>query len=228
MDFKHHGRFPWLRQIWYSVRHRGLLNTCAMGMMEWKKERQLGINTFGIATPEPHAIGTTQCEGGHFYQPSSSVLFEKAMHLLPFNFTDKVFLDVGSGKGRALILAAEAGFRKVIGVEHAAELNAQAHVNIEKVRHRFPHTEFVLIEDDALTSPIAPDTDVIYLFNPFDKRSLEMYLRHVKKHFAYDRQLHLIYVHPVHQCVFEREIGPPVAVLHNRKGMPEAALFRLH
>ena len=87
-----------------------------MGYSEWRKEQQLGIDTFGTASSSHLSIVCDGSEGGHLYQPSSSVLFVKTIAALPVKPEDSVFLDVGSGKGRVLVLAAEAGFRKAIGI----------------------------------------------------------------------------------------------------------------
>ncbi len=122
MDFKRKAKLPWLSQFLYSLRHRGFTNTCSMGIREWWKERELGIQTFGAHAPDDLSIEADSRLGGHLYQPSSSVIFNRAMDQLPIDFADSVFLDLGSGKGRAMILAAEAGFKKVIGVEYADEL----------------------------------------------------------------------------------------------------------
>lgn len=225
MDFKQKGRFPWLSHLLYSIKHRGFTNTCSMGLKEWQKERELGIRTFGAHAPDELSIEADSKLGGHLYQPSSSVIFEKAMNALPFNFEDKVFLDIGSGKGRALVLAAEAGFKKVIGVEYAAELNDIAHTNIEKVRDRFPKTEFVLQEGDALTYTIPEEVDVIYLFNPFDEEAVIGLLNQLKPAFASTKKVYLIYVHPVHCSVLESEFGEPMEVIKNWKGMPDVAVF---
>jgi SAM-dependent methyltransferase len=196
-----------------------------MGFKEWKKERELGIDTFGALCPTELSIEATSKLGGHLYQPSSSVIFEKAMNALPFNFSDKVFLDIGSGKGRALILAAEAGFRKVIGVEYASELNDIAYTNIETVRHRFPNTEFVLTEGDALAYDIPEEVDVIYLFNPFDEEATRGLLRSVKPVFEREKRIDLVYVHPIHCQVLQQELGEPKAVISNVKGIPEVKIF---
>ena len=225
MDFKQKGRFPWLSHFMYSLRHRGLMNTCSMGYKEWQKERELGIRTFGARAPDELSIEADSKLGGHLYQPTSSVIFEKAMNALPFNFSDKVFLDIGSGKGRALVLAAEAGFRKVIGVEYAAELNDIAHTNIEKVRSRFPNTEFSLQEGDALTYDIPQEVDVIYLFNPFDEEAVRGLLKQLKSAFSAPKEIYLIYVHPVHCSVLESEFGNPVEIIKNWKGIPDVAVF---
>lgn len=225
MDFKHKSRFPWLSHIIYSLKHRGLMNTCSMGYKEWQKERELGIRTFGAHAPAELSIEADSKLGGHLYQPSSSVIFEKAMNTLAFNFTDKVFLDIGSGKGRALILAAEAGFKKVIGVEYAAELNDMAHTNIEKVRNRFPNTEFVLNEGDALAYDIPDEVGVIYLFNPFDEEATRGLLQKVKPSFNRTRPMHLVYVNPIHCHVLQQELGEPSAIIKNAKDIPEVKIF---
>lgn len=225
MDFKQKGRFSWLSHVLYSIKHRGFANTCSMGLKEWQKERELGIRTFGAHAPDELSIEADSKLGGHLYQPSSSVIFERAMNTLPFNFSNKVFLDLGSGKGRALVLAAEAGFKKVIGVEFAAELNDVAHTNIERVRDKFPETDFVLEEGDALTYPIREEIDVIYLFNPFDEEALKGLMEMVKPAFGRKKAIYLIYVHPVHCSVLEEELGNPIEVVKNWKGIPDVAVF---
>ena len=196
-----------------------------MGLKEWQKERELGIDTFGDKAPNELSIKCGSKEGGHLYQPSSSVIFGKAMNALPFNFTDKVFLDIGSGKGRALILAAEAGFKKVIGVEYANELNDIAYTNIEKVKDRFQNTEFVLHEGDALEFDISEEVDVIYLFNPFDEEAVTRLLKKVKPAFERSKPIYLVYVHPIHCAALQEQLGEPMAIISNRKEIPEVKIF---
>ena len=225
MDFKHKGKLPWLSHFIYSLKHRGLMNTCSMGFKEWQKERELGINTFGDKAANELSIECGSKEGGHLYQPSSSVIFEKAMNALPFNFTDKVFVDIGSGKGRALILAAEAGFKKVIGIEYANELNDIAYTNIEKVKDRFQNTEFVLHEGDALEFDITDEVDVIYLFNPFDEEAVTGLMKKVKPAFERLKPVYLVYVHPIHCAALQEQLGGPLAVISNRKEIPEVKIF---
>lgn len=225
MDFKRKGKLPWLTMLMYSIKHRGLSSTCAMGWKEWRKERQLGIRTFGAYASDELSIEADSKMGGHLYQPSSSVIFEKAMNTLPFNFGNKVFLDIGSGKGRAMILAAEAGFKKVIGVEYATELNDIAHVNIETVKNRFPNTLFELHEGDALQFDISEEVDIIYLFNPFDEATIEKLKDRLQAVFNRDKKVYLVYVHPVHGSVFKDAFGKPFSIVSNWKGVVDVAVF---
>lgn len=225
MDYKRKGRFPMWSQFKYSLKHRGAWNTLAMGLTELRKDWELGIDTLGNRTADELTIECGSKDVGHFYQPSSSILFEKAMNQLPFNFNDKVFLDLGSGKGRALVLAAEAGFKKVIGVEYATELNDIAYTNIEKVRSRYPSTEFILTEGDALNYEIGQDVDVIYLFNPFDEEAIDILARRLKPILERKHEVHLVYVHPVHCSIFEKVLGHAKNQIRNSKGMVEVAVF---
>lgn len=195
MDFKTKGRLSWLAYLLYSIRNRGLMRTCSLGYREWLKERELGINTLGTSMPQDRTLSCDDGGGGHLYQPSSSVLFQKAIKALPVSPGGRVLLDVGSGKGRALILAAQAGFSKVIGIEYATELNDMAHVNIEKVRSRFPDTVFELHDGDATDFGLPADVDVIYLFNPFDEQTLLKWSATIAQQLQ--RPIHVIYMHPV-------------------------------
>ena len=100
-----------------------------------------------------------------------------------------------------------------------------AHVNIEKVRDRFPNTEFVLEEGDALAFDIALEVDVIYLFNPFDEEALTGLMKKVKPTFERAKPIYLVYVHPVHCSVIEGQLGNPMEVVKNWKGIPDVAVF---
>ena len=225
MDFKHKAKFPWLSHFIYSLKHRGFGSTCSMGFREWQKERELGIHTFGDLETSELSIDSASKADGHLYQPSSSIIFEKAMNKLPFNFSEKVFLDIGSGKGRALILAAEAGFKKVIGIEYANELNDIAYTNIETVKGRFPKTEFLIEECDALTYTIPEEVDVIYLFNPFDEHATLELTKQLKPVFSRSKPIYLVYVNPVHCGIFETALGKSHSVVKNNKGIVDVKVF---
>src|SRR5690242_13468196 len=62
--------------------------------------------------------------------------FMAALLSVDVRHEDFVFIDFGSGKGRALLMASEFPFRKVIGIEFSPELHAVAQNNIRQYRHR--------------------------------------------------------------------------------------------
>jgi hypothetical protein len=77
--------------------------------------------------PSPNALH------GNRYQASPTVEVTELLARLPThdNFT---FIDIGSGKGRVLLLAAEFPFRKIVGVEFSPELHATAQRNLTRLR----------------------------------------------------------------------------------------------
>ena len=79
------------------------------------------------------------------------------------------FVDVGSGKGRALLLAAELPFRKVIGVELNEELARIARQNVSHW-NRVTHSQAKIrvMQQDAAEFRWPRTPLLVYLNNPFD------------------------------------------------------------
>jgi SAM-dependent methyltransferase len=93
--------------------------------------------------------------------PSALVQAISDLPLQPERFT---FVDLGCGKGRALLIAAEFRFRSVVGVEFAPAL---CHIARENVR-TIPESERITIINQDAGTLTYPDTPLlIFLYNPF-------------------------------------------------------------
>lgn len=78
------------------------------------------------------------------------------------------FVDVGAGKGRALLLAAELPFRKVIGVEVSEELADIAQRNVARwSRAAKPKAKIRVVHEDAAKFRWPRTPLLVYLYNPF-------------------------------------------------------------
>jgi SAM-dependent methyltransferase len=88
--------------------------------------------------------------------------FDDAIAHLPIDPSQYTFIDLGSGKGRALILAFKNGFRRVVGVEFSAELCAVARRNLAATG---VNAEVVYQSASDYLFPDEPT--VIFLYNPF-------------------------------------------------------------
>jgi SAM-dependent methyltransferase len=78
------------------------------------------------------------------------------------------FVDIGCGKGRAMIVASEFTFKEIIGVEISPILVARAVENIEIVRADFPKRPFMrVVHSDAVTFVCPQRPLVIFLAHPF-------------------------------------------------------------
>ncbi len=75
---------------------------------------------------------------GHFhspYQPTDPALFKEIMGSLEIDFREFTFIDIGSGKGRVLLMASDYPFRRIVGVELLPDLHRAAQENINAYKN---------------------------------------------------------------------------------------------
>lgn len=113
------------------------------------------------------------------------------------------FIDLGSGKGRTLLMAASYPFRRIIGMELLGELNAVAARNI--AGYRGDAQQCFAIEShtgDARYFPFPAEPTVLYLFNPFPRHIWREVLSHLDASLhAAPRKVYVIYHNPVHEDI---------------------------
>jgi SAM-dependent methyltransferase len=119
-----------------------------------------------------------------------------------------VFLDVGAGKGRAMLLASQFPFLRVEGVELNADLAAIANANIS-LWHRDLQANalspFTLHHADATTHPLPNEPTLAFLFHPFELPILRRFLRHVESSISNNpRPFDLLYVNAEHDSYLDR------------------------
>lgn len=85
------------------------------------------------------------------------------LHIEPREFT---FVDYGSGKGRALFVAAEQPFRQVIGVEISAALHAVATRNLEHYTGSADVSRIRLWCGNALDFELPEGNLVLHMYHP--------------------------------------------------------------
>jgi hypothetical protein len=69
---------------------------------------------------------------GRQYQPTDPSLFREIVSGLRIEYSEFTFIDLGSGKGRALLLASEFPFRRIVGIELLPELHTIAKQNVRQ------------------------------------------------------------------------------------------------
>jgi len=116
----------------------------------------------------------------------------------------KTLVDLGCGKGRVLLVASEAGFKEVRGVEFSPELCEIAAGNCAKFfEKKKPGMRFRIVESDVVDYAVQADEDVFFMFNPFDAHVLNIVMRRIVTSLAERRrQIWIIYRNPVHEDVF--------------------------
>lgn len=112
------------------------------------------------------------------YEPTPPTVVEEVLDALPVPPGGLTFVDLGSGKGRAVLLASRRPFRAAVGIEHRPALHAVA----ERNRERFaPHARCPvhLFVGDAAEHPLPDGPLLVWLFNPFGPAVLGAALAHL-------------------------------------------------
>lgn len=119
------------------------------------------------------------------------------------------FIDVGAGMGRAMLLAAEFPFRRVIGVELNPLLAKMAQHNLQiweaagKAR-----TSMQVICGDAVDAPFPKGPCLVFLFNPFGASVMRRLMKRLAVAFANRAgRLDLLYVNHEQEHVIEQQVG---------------------
>jgi SAM-dependent methyltransferase len=128
------------------------------------------------------------------YQPTEPGLFNEMLGSLHLDFSQFTFIDVGSGKGRTLLMAAALGFRRVIGVELLPELHNVALANIAASGK----SNIESVCTDGRDYQFPTDPLVVYLFNPLPAEALEKMVENLRRSLEqHPRQAKVIYHSPL-------------------------------
>ena len=98
--------------------------------------------------------------------------FRAVVGSLGISYEEFTFIDVGCGKGRALLLASEFPFRRLVGLELSEEVATVARENMESYRGRGRPGSAEILVADAMRYTFPPEPSVVYLFNPIQGQGL--------------------------------------------------------
>jgi SAM-dependent methyltransferase len=133
------------------------------------------------------------------YQPTEPALFREMLGGMDLDFREFTFIDIGSGKGRALLMAADFPFQRVLGVELLAELHGIAQENIK--RYASPSRQCFSLQSvcaDAREFRFPPGALLLYLFHPLPESGLRQLLENLEKSARENpRPIYLLYHNPL-------------------------------
>lgn len=117
------------RWTWHRARGSAPGGGSYFEFLEADFDRRYGVETAAIVTVDRMQVEAGQREQMADYVPTPFGLLAEVVRATRVDPTEFCFVDLGSGKGRLLVLAAEAGFDEVVGVE-LSELHEVAERNI--------------------------------------------------------------------------------------------------
>ena len=162
--------------VWGTLKHGGAKVLRELrGLFHSGKRRpdpfdlKNGTDTGGVLGVGSLDIPEDQMEHAVRYSAISEDEFVRLLKGLPIDLTRLTFVDLGSGKGRALLLAARLGFKEIIGVELSGMLHQTAERNIKLFQGKNKDIPQIRsIHGDAAAFEMPPVPLLIYLYNPFD------------------------------------------------------------
>jgi len=190
--------------IWKSVRERGLghtLKVITSVLADLDFDLRYSTDTIGRVAKEA-------LPGSSGYSATKARAFLELMRKLDLP-RGVGFVDLGSGKGRVLMLAALAGFERIIGVEYSERLCEIARTNLRRFVHKTGvNAQIEVIQSDVINFRFSPEQSIFFLYNPFGKEALDLMLENLSDSLAECfRPVWLIYNTPVYEESFTRRFG---------------------
>lgn len=173
-----------LNRTFRSIREKGLSRTfqSVISFLEdFYFEMKYGVTTSKIVKREDLDISEISKEHSEEYKPTRIRHFRLLIKGLKLP-EDSVFVDMGSGKGRVLLMASLYNFKRITGVEISSRLCEIARNNIaiyEKKLKRPLHIE--VVNEDVLQYNIKNDENVFYFYKPFDNFVMEKIIERIIK-----------------------------------------------
>jgi SAM-dependent methyltransferase len=173
--------------MYYEIRGERKYHISTLGEDELKSLKERGIDI-------SHAT---------IYMPVNYYVIERLMREIVKYESNKTFLDVGCGKGRAMIVAAAYGFEQITGIDFSKEFCEDTEATIQLYSQKNSTAHFKVINTDAYYFEIPKDITTIFFFNPFDGFIMnEVVSNIIKSRNRCFRTIRVMYANPQHKSIF--------------------------
>ena len=165
---------------------------------EIKGERKYRLNTVGFEPTEQMNIKRYMMDLAYSYMPSNYKLLEHVFNEVNRYDHNQTFLDIGCGKGRAMMVAAHYDFKKITGVEINLDYCSNLSEKAIEYQNEFD-CSFEIICNDASEYLIPDDVQTIFFYNPFKEPVMRKVVdKIVDSATKNNRPLYIIYLNPLY------------------------------
>jgi len=182
-------------------------------LMEVSRQKELaidksyGVDTAGSVALEFLGVECESLEWAGSYEAVPWIDFNVFFETLDLSYKTMTFIDLGSGKGRSLLLASALPFHKIIGVEFSSKLNQTANENLEnfpKEKMKCKTIETICLDAGEFEFPTT-DT-VLFLYNPFNGPVMEKVINNLRTSYKSNkRRIIVVYFNYVNAYMWENE-----------------------
>jgi predicted RNA methylase len=214
-------RLHWFwKRIATSYRYRGIPFTILWCMMHAARlastrwfiayrarqfDRKYGLDTAEIIDPSALGIAAGDAEQCIEYEPCNPEILAGALSNLSIQFQEYVFVDLGSGKGVALLSASLFPFKRLVGIEWSKRVATIARENVSKFTHpRQVCRSIEVLDGDATAYELPREPLVIFMFNPFKEPLVRRFADNLRRSLDQcPRHVVIVYYNPMCKQVFE-------------------------
>ena len=138
---------------------------------------------------------------GNDYSAIEPIRFKHVLASFDIAFEDYTFIDFGSGKGRALLLASEFPFKRIVGLEFSPELHKTAEENLRRYNSATQKCrEIQVLNLDFADWALPPEASVLFFYHPCGIRVLSAAVAGIGRSLiSHPRPLYIAYVAPTTQ-----------------------------
>lgn len=166
---------------------------------EWEDsfDSEFGVDTVGSILLDNLDIHSPHSAFANRYAVLPRELFNQALADLQIDPREYTFVDLGSGKGRALLLAAALPFKRIIGVEFSADLHDVAVENLRRYQGPRACRDIQPLHMDATCFAFPDEPLIVYIFDSFKGPVMGQVLTNLVDSIKRRRlQVFIIYVKP--------------------------------
>ena len=147
----------------------------------WWFDTTRGVRTAGLLVPKQPVLSPRYRQTDFWYNATRPHTARSILANLPIhNHHEYTFVDLGSGKGRMLLLAAEYSFSRIEGVEFAKEFHDVATDNIRRyLRKPRPCENIHSLNLDAAEYLFPEGKIVLYFFSSFGPDLVALVLKNL-------------------------------------------------
>jgi len=190
---------------------RSLIGTVSFVLSKYHKlqdqrfDRRFGVKTMQGDSTYFDSVRSNNIEFAVPYEPVQLHIFKEMMRHITVDYEKYTFIDLGSGKGRALLFAAQYPFKDIIGVEFSDELHKIAFSNIEGYLAKTGKPNNFHLHCIDVDQYNIPDSNIVlFLYNPFFGKVMNSVLSKISQFLnKKNKDLIIMYRNPQCSVLFE-------------------------
>ncbi len=189
--------WKYISHFWYVATNWNIWMAFFMVCDNVRGSLKYGTNTFIPVELKDLTITNGDRKKASRYEAVSFYMLEKLLSAFQKVSRMTSIIDLGSGKGRVLMVAPHFGFTDITGIDFAKELCQQANMNMRVKEKEFPNIKWKVINENVENYDIGKQDCVFFMFNPFTKDVLKRFLEKLDEScHEFPRSIYFLYANP--------------------------------